>query len=70
MGEFGTGRLHLDPACLFFSILKLVSFKKLNEAGWDEIILKHVLFTFDFFLFFIYICFYFYYIKINIFHKK
>ena len=27
------GRSHPDPARLFFSIFKLVSFKKLNKAG-------------------------------------
>ena len=31
-GGFGTGRSHPDQVHLFFSILKLVSFKKLNRA--------------------------------------
>ena len=31
---FGTRLSHPDPARLFFSILKLVSLKKLNRMGW------------------------------------
>ena len=67
------GRPHPDRARLFFSIPKLISFKKLNGTGWDEDekIPKPFLFTFDFLFLFFYICFfYFYYIKINTFHKK
>ena len=48
-------RSHPDPAHLFFSILKLVPFKKLNRAGRvgrDEKIPKPTSFAFDF-------CFYF-----------
>ena len=52
MGGFGTGQSHSDPASLFFSIPKLVSFKKLNRAGGDEKILKLAPFIF-------YFCFYF-----------
>ena len=50
---------HPDPTRLFFSIPKLVSFKKLNGAGRgkDENILKPVPFTFDF-LFLIFDFFY------------
>ena len=33
MGGFGTGRSHPDPARLFFSISKLVSFKKIKQGG-------------------------------------
>ena len=33
-GKVWDGRSHPDPARLFFLILKLVSFKKLNRAGW------------------------------------
>ena len=66
------GRSHPDPARLFFSIHKLVSFKKLNRAGrrWENFQTwpDYILFLFLFFNFF-YICF-FYYIKINIFHKN
>ena len=59
----------------FFSILKLVSFKKLNRVGriWENsqtrlvyILFLFLFFNFNFFIFFIY----FYYIKINIFHKN
>ena len=77
MGGFGTGHAHPDLACLFFSIPKLVLFKKLNETGQDGDgkILKPAPFTFNFcfyflILIFLYLLFYFYYIKINIFHKK
>ena len=62
---------HPDPTRLFFSILKLVSFKKLNRAGrrWENSRSRPVyilFFNFNFFIF----AFYFYYIKINIFHKN
>ena len=50
------GSPHLDSARLFFLILKPISFKKLNEAGRNEKILKPVPFTFDFC--FYYICFF------------
>ena len=40
---------HPDPIRLFFSISKLISFKKLNGASDDEKIPKPALFTFDFF---------------------
>ena len=55
---FGTGWPRLDLIRLFFSILKLVSFKKLNGTGRDENgkIPKPAHFTFDFcfvFIFFI-----------------
>ena len=49
------GRPYPNQTCLFFSILKSVSFKNLNETGrvdGDEKIPKHVMFIFDF-------CFYF-----------
>ena len=61
-------RPHPDRTRLFFSIPKLISFKKLNGTGWDEDgkILKPSMFTFDV----LYLLFYFYYIKINVFHKK
>ena len=49
---FGTRRSYSDLTHLFFSILKLISFKKLNEMGRDEKISKPVSFIFDF-------CFYF-----------
>ena len=69
------GRSHPDPACLFFSIPKLVSFKKFNRAGhrWENSQTRpvYILFLFLFFIFiFLYLIFYFYYIKINIFHKN
>ena len=62
-GGFGTGRSHPDPTRLFFSILKLVSFKKLNKAGrrWEnsQTRLVYILFLFLFFNFnFFYICFF------------
>ena len=69
---FGTGLPHPNPARLFFSILKLVLFKKI-KPGKDEEILKPASFIFYFVLFLIFflnLLFYFYYIKINIFHKK
>ena len=74
-GGFGTGRFHPDLILLFFSILKLVSFKKLNRAGrrWENSQTRpvYILFLFLFFNFnFLYLLFYFYYIKINIFPKK
>ena len=74
-GGFGTGRSHPDPARLFFSILKLVSFKKLTGRDGDGKILKLAPFTFYFCFYFkififLYLIFYFYYIKINIFHKN
>ena len=54
-GGFETRRPRLDSARLFFLIPKPISFKKLNEAGQNEKILKPVSFTFDF-------CFYFYFL--------
>ena len=72
---FETERSYPDSACLFFSILKLDSFKKLNRAGriWENsqthpiyILFLFLFFNFKFFIF----SFYFYYIKINIFHKN
>ena len=69
------GRSHPDPARLFFSILKLVSFKKLNrvERRWENSQTRpvYILFLFlflnlNFFIF----AFLFFYIKINIFHKN
>ena len=71
---FETGRPHLDATRLFFSISKLISFKKIK---WDETEMEkfsnlsrlHFIFVFIFY-FFIFDFFYFYYIKINIFHKK
>ena len=69
------GRSHPDQARLFFSIPKLVSFKKLNRAGRRcgnfQTRSVYILFLFLFFYFnFLYFLFYFYYIKINIFHKN
>ena len=70
------GVVHLDPARLFFSIPKLVSFKKLNRTGlkWENSQIRpvYILFLFLFlnFILFLYLLFYFYYIKINIFHKN
>ena len=68
------GRSHPDPARLFFSILKLVSFKKLNRAErrWDNSQTRpvYILFLFLFFNFNFFIFFFFFYIKINIFHKN
>ena len=63
MEGFGTGRYHPDPARLFFSILKLISFKKLNRAGqiWEnsQTCLVYILFLFLFFNFnFLYIYIY------------
>ena len=69
------GWSHPDPTRLFFSILKLVPFKKLNRVGrrWENsqtrpvyILFLVLFFNFNFFIF----AFYFYYIKINIFHKN
>ena len=70
-GGFGTGRVHPDPARLFFSILKLISFKKLNRARrrWENSQTRSVYILFFNFNFFIFV-FYFYYIKFNIFHKN
>ena len=60
MGGFQTGRSHHNPACLFFSIPKLVSFKKLNRAGrrWENsqtrlvyILFLFLFFNFNFFIF-------------------
>ena len=72
-GGFGNGRSHSDQARLFFSIFKLVSFKKLNRTGriWENSQTRsvYILFLFLFFNFNFFIYFYFYYIKINIFHK-
>ena len=49
------GRSHPDPAHLFFSILKLVSFKKLNKEGRrcenSQTRLVYILFLFLFFNF-------------------
>ena len=54
-GGFGTRRAHPDPTRLFFSILKLVSFKKLNRAGrrWKNSQTRpvYILFLFLFFIF-------------------
>ena len=73
-GGFETRRSYLDPACLFFSISKLVSFKKLNRGDGDEKIHKLASYTFYFIFIlkfnFLYLFFYFYYIIINIFHKN
>ena len=72
---FGTRQSHPDPVYLFFSILQLVSFKKLNKAGrrWEnsQTRIVYILFLFLFlnFNFFIFV-FYFYYIKISIFHNN
>ena len=66
-----TGRSHPDSAHLFFSIPKLVSFKKLNRAEKEmgKFPNSPRYFCFYFFiLIFLYLIFYFYYIKINIFH--
>ena len=57
---FGTGWPHPDPAYLFFSIPKLISFKKLNGSGGDRKILKPVPFTFDFCFYFLFLIFYIY----------
>ena len=64
-----------DPARLFFSISKLVSFKKLKMVGQRcenfQTGPVYILFLFLFLNFiFLYLFFYFYYIKINIFHKN
>ena len=70
------GQSHPDPTRLFFSIPKLVSFKKLNMARrrWKNSQTRsvYILFLFLFFILniFIFAFFYFYYIKINIFHKN
>ena len=60
MGGFGTRRSHLNYTHLFFLILKPISFKKLNELGWNEKILKHVSFTFDFCFYFLFFYIYFF----------
>ena len=72
--EFGTGRSHPDPARLFFSIPKIVSFKKLNRAerrleNFQTRPVYILFFNFKFFKFSFFFN-YFYYIKINIFHKN
>ena len=71
-GRFATERSHPDSARLFFSILKLVSFKKLNKAGWiwENSQTRPVYILFFIFNFFYIFSFYFYHIKINIFHKN
>ena len=61
MGGFGMGRSHPDPTRLFFSIPKLVSFKKLNRVGmgrrWENsqtrpvyILFLLLFFNFNFFI--------------------
>ena len=62
------GAIPSRPARLFFSILKLVSFKKLNRAGrrCENSQTRPVYILFLFLIF----NFYFYYIKINIFYKN
>ena len=59
MEGFGMGRSHPDPARLFFSILKFVSFKKLNRTGqrWENsqthpvyILFLFLFFNFNFFI--------------------
>ena len=70
---FGTERSHPDPARLFFSIPKLVSFKKLNRAEMRKFLNSprlHFIFVLFLNFSFLYFIFYFYYIKINIFHKN
>ena len=59
-GGFGTRRPYPDQARLFFLILKLISFKKLNRAGRDrdEKIPRPVPFTFDFYFYFLFFIFY------------
>ena len=70
MGGFGTGRSHPDPVRLFFSILKLVSFKKLNMVGrrWKIFQTRpvYILFLFLFlnFIFFIFVFFIFIILKL------
>ena len=70
------GRSHPDPASLVFSILKLVSFKKLNRAGrrWEisQTRLVYILFLFLFFNFnfFIFAFFIFIILKLIFFIKK
>ena len=68
------GRSHPDPACLFFSILKLVSFKKLNRTGqrWENSQTRpvYILFLFLFLNFnFFYITFIFIILKLIFFIK-
>ena len=59
-GRVWDGRSHPDPARLFFSIFKLVSFKKLNRAGqrWENsqtrpvyILFLFLFLNFNFFIF-------------------
>ena len=59
-GRVWDGASHPDPACLFFSIPKLVLFKKLNRAGrrWENsqtrpvyILFLFLIFNFNFFIF-------------------
>ena len=55
---FGTRWPHPDPTRLFFLILKLVSFKKLNGLGRDGKIPNPIPFIFDFYFKFFYIFFF------------
>ena len=59
-GNFGKGPSYPDPTRLFFSILKLVLFKKLSRAGWRwensqtrhvYILFLFLFFNFNFFIF-------------------
>ena len=68
------GRSHPDPAHLFFSIPKLVSFKKLNRAGWrwknSQTRPVYILFLFLFLNFnFLYLLFIFIILKLIFFIK-
>ena len=58
MREFGMRRSHSDPTRLFFSILKLILFKKLNGKGRGWKIPKPVSFIFDFVFIFYFLFFY------------
>ena len=74
-GRIWNGTVSSRSGSFIFSILKLVSFKKLNRTGWrwENSLTRpvYILFLFLFFNFnFFYLLFYFYYIKINIFHKN
>ena len=55
-------RPHLDSAHLFFSILKPISFKKLNGTGqrrkFPNSFNLHLIFVFIFIFYFFYICFF------------
>ena len=64
------GRSHPDPTRLFFSISKLVSFKKLNRTGqrWENSQTRP--FTFYFCFYFSIFAFLFLLYKINVFHKN